>query len=51
MSGAPVTLELHQPGTVGKGFEEDEILGIGTTGEKLKPVPIFSPEGARHGLD
>lgn len=51
MSGAPVTLEFNQPGTGGKGFEEDEILGIGTTGEKLKPVQIFSPEGARHGLD
>jgi hypothetical protein len=28
-----------------------EILGIGTTGEKLMPVQIFNPEGARHGLD
>jgi len=51
MSGAPVALEFNQPNTGGKEFQADEILGIGTTGEKLKPVQIFSPEGTRHGLD
>ena len=51
MSAAPAALEFHQPGTGGKGFQEDEILGIGTAGEKLDSVQIFSPEGARHGRD
>jgi hypothetical protein len=51
MSGAPVTLEFNQPSTGGKGFQEEEILGIGTAGEKLDSVQIFSPEGARHGRD
>lgn len=51
MSGAPVALEFNQPDTGGKGFQADEILGIGTAGEKLDSAKIFSPEGARHGLD
>jgi hypothetical protein len=51
MSAAQVTLEFNQPGTGGNGFQEDKILGIGTAGEKLDSVQIFSPEGARHGRD
>ncbi|WP_446438585.1 hypothetical protein [Pseudomonas sp. 910_23] len=51
MSAALVALEFNQPGTGGKGFQEDEILGIGTEDEKLNSVQIFNPEGARHGLD
>ncbi|MDT4874141.1 hypothetical protein FQZ97_1094230 [compost metagenome] len=50
MSGAPSTLGFNQPGCR-KRFQEDEILGIGTAGEKLDSVQIFSPEGARHGRD
>lgn len=51
MSGAPVALEFNRPSAGGKGFQEEEILGIGTAGEKLDSVQIFSPEGARHGRD
>ena len=51
VSGAPVALECNQPGTGEERFQKEEILGIGTAGEKLDSAKIFSPEGARHGLD
>ncbi|MNJ29456.1 hypothetical protein D3C77_240240 [compost metagenome] len=51
MSGASIALEFNQPSADGKGFQEDKILGIGTAGETLDSVQIFSPEGARDGGD
>lgn len=51
MSGAPVALEFNRPSVGGKGLQEEEIFGIGTAGEKLDSVQIFSPEGARHERD
>lgn len=38
MSSTPVALEFNQPSAGGKGFQKEEILGIGTAGEKLDSV-------------
>ena len=40
MSGARVALEFNQPSTSGKGFQEEEILGIGTADETLDFVQM-----------